>query len=205
LPRGAALFRHRRLRQHGPDAEIVRTAGVNVLEFRRDGCFPKKRNWVPMNHTPATPWVLFLDADELVDDAFCYELTRAISDEAFESHWLNYTDYFLGHRLKHRVPQRKLALVRVGKAIYERIDEDTWSKLDMEIHEHPVVGGNVSEIRVPIEHNNFRGIEKFLDRHRDYALWEACRILLLERQKTASSGQHRRRPARTLAASPAQS
>ncbi len=31
---------------------------------------------------------------------------------------------------------RKTAIVRVGAAVFEKIDEDHWSDLDMEIHEH---------------------------------------------------------------------
>jgi hypothetical protein len=84
--------------------------------------------------------------------------------------------------MSHGVPQRKLALFRVGKGLYERIDEDNWSNLDMEVHEHPVIEGELGEIKTPIEHEDLRGIEAFLNRHRDYALWEARRMLLLERQ-----------------------
>jgi len=167
--------------------QVARAAGARVLEFDWNGRFPKKRNWVLMQHTPATPWVLFLDADEFVDRAFCDQLERAIEDERFDGYWLNYTNHFLRRRLRHGVPQRKLALFRVGKALYERIDEDAWSGLDMEIHEHPVVEGKVGEITAPIEHNDFRGIKKFLDRHSDYALWEARRYLLLERQNKAGA------------------
>ena len=31
---------------------------------------------------------------------------------------------------------QKTTMVRVGAAEYEKIDEDHWSSLDMEIHEH---------------------------------------------------------------------
>ena len=96
-------------------------------------------------------------------------------------------ELFFGLSARYGVSQRKLALFRAGKALYERIEENGWSKLDMEIHEHPFVEGSVGEIRAPIEHNDFRGIEKFLDRHRDYALWETRRVLLLERQGKISN------------------
>lgn len=166
--------------------KIAEGFGVKVVEFKWDGRYPKKRNWTLINHPPATPWVLFLDADEIVNDSFCDAVAKATASSRFDGFWLNYTNYFLGRRLRFGVPQRKLALFRVGKALYERLDETNWSTLDMEIHEHPVVDGNVGEIKTPIEHNDFRGIAKFLDRHRDYALWEAQRALLMERQGNAS-------------------
>ena len=162
--------------------EIARSSGAKILEFRWDGRFPKKRNWVLLNQALANPWVLFLDADEFVSDNFCREVAAAIGNDRCDGYWLNYTNYFLGARLLHGVPQKKLALFKVGRGLYERIDEEGWTKLDMEIHEHPIVDGQVGEIQEQIEHNDFRGIEKFLDRHRDYAVWEARRLLLLERQ-----------------------
>jgi len=161
--------------------EIARQAGARLVEFRWDGRYPKKRNWVIINHRLANEWVLFLDADEFVDNQFCNEVAAAIASHRHNGYWLNYTNYFLGRRLKYGVLQRKLALFRVGSGLYERIDEDHWSTLDMEVHEHPIVNGSVGEIRAPMEHNDFRGIEKFIDRHRDYARWEARRILLFER------------------------
>jgi glycosyltransferase involved in cell wall biosynthesis len=162
--------------------EIAKENGATVLQFDWNGRYPKKRNWTLINHPPSTPWVLFLDADEIVNDEFCTAVAGAISSSSYDGFWLNYTNSFLGRRMSHGVPQRKLALFRVGKGLYERIDEDNWSNLDMEVHEHPVIEGELGEIKTPIEHEDLRGIEAFLNRHRDYALWEARRMLLLERQ-----------------------
>jgi len=76
--------------------EIARAAGAKLLEFKWDGRFPKKRNWLLLNHAPAQPWVLFVDADEFVDDAFCAALAAAVEDERYAGYWLNYTNYFFG-------------------------------------------------------------------------------------------------------------
>ena len=146
-----------------------------------------------MNQKLANEWVLFLDADEFVNDRFCDEVAAAVASHRHNGYWLNYTNFFLGRRLKHGVPQRKLALFREGKGRYERIDEDHWSVLDMEVHEHPIVEGSIGEIRAPIEHNDFRGIEKFVGRHLDYARWEARRFLMLERQGDAEGLTQRQR------------
>ncbi|NNC72765.1 MAG: glycosyltransferase family 2 protein [Sphingomonadaceae bacterium] len=159
--------------------DIARDAGASVIPFDWDGRYPKKRNWYMLNHRPACDWVLFLDADELVSEAFCDEVARAVSAEDCDGYWLNYTNYFLGRPLKHGDRQRKLALFRFGKALYERIDEDSWSGLDMEVHEHPIVEGKVGEIAARIDHDDYRGLAQFIDRHRDYAVWEARRTLAL--------------------------
>ena len=160
-------------------SEIAMAHGAHVVDFRWNGQYPKKRNWFLLNDPPQQPWVLFLDADEFVDDAFCDALFEALAKDSCDAFWLNYTNYFLGKPLKYGLAQRKLALFRVGKALYEKIDEDGWSKLDMEIHEHPIVEGPTGEIAAPIDHRDYKGLGKFIEKHRDYALWEARRFAKL--------------------------
>lgn len=164
--------------------QIAREHAARLIDFHWDGAYPKKRNWLLLNHRLACDWVLFLDADEFVDDAFCDAVEAALRKGGFDGYWLNYDNHFLGKPMRHGLPQRKLALFRVGKGLYERIDEAAWSRLDMEIHEHPIIDGPVGEIRAAIEHDDDRGLAKFIDRHRDYALWEARRIALLEQGGT---------------------
>lgn len=169
--------------------EIVLQYGFKLVNFEWDGRYPKKRNWILLNHKLACEWVLFLDADEYISDSFCEEANRAVRSDQYSGFWLNYTNWFLGRRLRYGVPQRKLALFRVGRGLYERIDERAWSALDMEIHEHPIIDGLVGEIAARIDHNDDRGIAKFIDRHRDYALWEARRVEVL-RKGPASAWTH---------------
>jgi glycosyltransferase involved in cell wall biosynthesis len=161
--------------------QIALSFGARVENFVWNGRYPKKRNWMLLNAPPTQPWVLFLDADEFVDEQFCEALRIAVTDASYDGYWLNYTNYFLGQRLKYGLEQRKLPLFRVGKGLYERIEEDGWSQLDMEIHEHPIIEGRVGEIRVPIDHRDYKGLGKFIEKHRDYALWEARRYKSLIR------------------------
>ena len=173
--------------------DIAEDFGVDVLQFEWDGQYPKKRNWFLLNHTPSTPWVLFLDADEVVSETFLTELETALLDESKSGYWINYTNYFLGKKLNHGLPQRKLALFRVDKGLYERIEEKAWSSLDMEIHEHPVIEGEIGTIKALIDHRDFRGVAKFLQRHVDYAKWESKRVRELGgRQGTQWQGLTRR-------------
>ena len=157
--------------------EIAEAAGVRVLDFRWDGKFPKKRNWFLRNHPPATAWVLFLDADEYLTDAFKREVREALASSAASGFWLSYSIYFLGRELRGGYPLRKLALFRVGAGEYERIDEEQWSHLDMEVHEHPVLDGEVGVISAKIDHQDFRGISHYVAKHNEYSSWEAARYL----------------------------
>jgi glycosyltransferase involved in cell wall biosynthesis len=177
-------------------AELAADAGVEVLQFRWDSRFPKKRNWFLRNHAPSTEWVLFLDADELVDDAFCDELERVLPTTPHVGLWLNYTSWFLGRQLRHGDANRKLALFRVGAGEYERVPDDGWSSLDMEVHEHPVLDGTLGEVFARIDHRDYRGFDHWIRKHNEYSTWEARRILALRQAPAGANGALRGRQLR---------
>lgn len=159
-------------------ASIARTYGAEVIQFDWNGRFPKKRNWYLRHHKPSTKWVMFLDADEILTDAFKAELREALTrNDEKVGYWLRYTIYFLGKENKGGYFLHKLALFQVGAGEYERIDEEQWSKLDMEIHEHPVLNGNVGIIRSKIDHRDLRGVAYYVTKHNEYSNWEAARYL----------------------------
>lgn len=166
---------------------VAESFGARVVQFTWDGRYPKKRNWFLLNAPPTQPWVLFLDADEFLDDAFCNELGRILPGTRCNGFWLGYTNVFLDRVLHHGVAQRKLALFRTGKGLYERIEEDGWSGLDMEIHEHPIIDGEIGTVSTPIEHRDFKGLAHYITKHRDYAQWEARRSLALRQTPEAWS------------------
>jgi len=156
--------------------DISKQADVEVVDFVWDGKFPKKRNWYLRNHTPQTKWVLFLDADEYLTAEFKTELREALGKDDKVGYWLHYTIYFLGKQLRGGYPLNKLALFRVGAGEYERIDEDQWSKMDMEVHEHPVLEGEIGVIKSKIDHRDYRGVSHYVIKHNEYAAWEAGRF-----------------------------
>jgi len=157
--------------------EIAMNYGAEIVNFRWDGRFPKKRNWYLRNFRPDTKWILFLDADEYLSEDFKSELRDALQGSDKIGYWLRYTVYFLGKELKGGYPLRKLALFRVGAGEYERIDEEKWSKLDMEVHEHPILEGAIGELKSKIDHQDFRGISHYILKHNEYASWEAYRYI----------------------------
>jgi glycosyltransferase involved in cell wall biosynthesis len=158
--------------------KVAKENGIEVINFEWDGKFPKKRNWYLRNHTPDTKWVLFLDADEYLTSKFKVELREKINvDSIFDGYWLKYTRYFMGEKLKGGYPLKKLALFKVGSGEYERIEEDFWSHLDMEIHEHPILNGKIGLLKSEIDHRDFRGVSHYISKHSEYAAWEANRFL----------------------------
>lgn len=167
--------------------DIAKSNGVEVIDFVWNGKFPKKRNWFLRNHDIKTKWVLFLDADEYLTEDFKKELRDKLSSEDNIGYWLNYTIYFMGKKLKGGYPLKKLALFQVGAGEYERIDEDMWSNLDMEVHEHPILNGNIGAIESKIDHRDFRGVSHYVAKHNEYASWEAYRFIKTFNDEDAKS------------------
>jgi glycosyltransferase involved in cell wall biosynthesis len=156
---------------------IAREMGATVLNFEWNGKYPKKRNWVLDNHTFSTDWVLFIDADERMTEAVYEAIGRAIATahDNTAGFWMAYNTYFMGKRLRFGLTQRKLSMFRRSAGRYEKIEEQNWSNLDMEIHEHPVLSGEVGKIDDRMEHYDYKGMHNFLAKHNEYSSWEAQR------------------------------
>lgn len=160
--------------------EIAEQAGAQILQFQWNGKYPKKRNWTLGNYSFQTEWVFFLDADERVTPELVQELRRTLPDTSHAGFRISFTNWFMGRPLHHGDVFTKLPLFRVGAGAYEKFPEDSWSSLDMEVHEHPVLEGSVGTIRARIEHNDFRSLEHYLKKHAEYAEWEANRFCWLQ-------------------------
>ena len=156
--------------------EIGNDHGATVLDFDWDGKFPKKRNWALRNYRFKTDWVLFLDADERVNPEFMKELQETLPTTSHSGFWISLNNWFMGRPLHHGDVFHKLALFRVGAGEYEKFPEDSWSHLDMEVHEHPVLEGSVGEIRARLEHFDYRGMKHYIAKHNEYSTWEANRF-----------------------------
>lgn len=157
---------------------IANDFGAELIHFKWDGQFPKKRNWYLRNFKPKTKWILFLDADEYLTENFKNELREKLPFSSNVGYWLRYSIYFLGKQLLGGYPLEKLALFQVNAGEYEYINENQWSHLDMEIHEHPILsGGDLGNIYSKIDHRDYRGISHYINKHNEYANWEAFRYI----------------------------
>jgi glycosyltransferase involved in cell wall biosynthesis len=159
--------------------EIVKQYGYELINFIWNGQFPKKRNWVLHNVPLKNEWVLFLDADEFITEDFKTELKSLLKTTEYNGLWLSYQNHFLGKNLRYGVKMKKLALFKKSKGEYEFIDEKSWSHLDMEIHEHPIIQGKIGIMKSPIIHYDFKGLAHYVAKHNEYSTWEANRYLML--------------------------
>lgn len=161
--------------------EIANEHGAKVVEFKWNGEFPKKRNWILRNHPLQTPWIFFLDADERVTPKFIQELQYAILKSNISGYWLSYKDHFQKKCVRRGIPFRKLALFRVGSGEYEQsANSQNVSHFDMEIHEHPILNGITDKIKSPLLHLNYKNLEHYLLKHNEYAKWETERFFYFQ-------------------------
>lgn len=165
-------------------AEVAAKWHRSVVQFKWSGRFPKKRNWALRTLTFKHPWVMFLDADERMTEAFKRELTTFLASKEAELCDVIrcfYDNWFMGRMLRHGDVMQKTAILRVGAAEYERIEENHWSNLDMEIHEHIVPRREGAEytISARLEHHDKRPLDAYYRKHEEYARWEANRYRML--------------------------
>ena len=160
---------------------IAAEYGREVVDFRWNGRYPKKRNWFLEHYAFQTPWIMFIDADERITDAWLREVEEKLRDvrevgKRVDAFICYYDNLFMGRMLRHGDVMHKTAVLRVGKGCYEQVKEEaSWSKLDMEIHEQLVVEGRIGVIWSRLSHYDRRPLENYLAKHEEYAKWEANR------------------------------
>jgi glycosyltransferase involved in cell wall biosynthesis len=162
---------------------IAAAMGAEVLQFEWNGKFPKKRNWALQNADIHYEWVLFLDADEFVTDEFVTEVATKTLDTNYNGFTIHFENYFMSKKLRYGYGFNKSALFKKSKGAYEKIDEDLWSHLDMEVHEHPIIEGKVGDIKAKVVHKDFKNLDHYIAKHNAYSTWEAQRYLQLKESK----------------------
>lgn len=166
--------------------DIAKAMGAEVLQFQWNGKFPKKRNWTLQNADLRHEWVLFLDADEFVTDEFVSEVAVKIKDSNYSGFTIQFENYFMGRKLKHGYGFQKSALFKKSRGAYEKIEEDLWSHLDMEVHEHPIIEGKVGLIKAKVVHKDFKNLDHYIAKHNAYSSWEAQRYLQLKQSRNSN-------------------
>jgi len=165
------------LDSHSTDAtaEVAVENGAEVVQFDYQGGYPKKRQWALEHIAIETPWVLLLDADEVVPETLWREIASVVGQpSACDAYLITKGFHFLGRRFRYGgFSHAAVLLFRTGTAHFERLFEDEPDSLDMEIHERVVVQGSIGELRTPLIHEDFKGLEAYITRHNKYSTWEA--------------------------------
>jgi glycosyltransferase involved in cell wall biosynthesis len=147
---------------------------ATVVQFRYQGGYPKKRQWVLDNWRFASSWVLLVDADERVTDELWDEIGTVINSEGRHcAYAITKCFCFLGRPLRYGgFSHKAVSLFRVGSCRFEELTIVDCG-LDMEVHERLIVSGQQGTLRNGLEHWDFRGLHHYLRKHNDYSTWDA--------------------------------
>lgn len=171
-------------------ARLAAELGAQVVDFRWNGRFPKKKNWalqtIPWRHE----WVFILDADERITPALADEL-RALTAgtaPAADGYYVNRRFWFLDGWLKHcgYYPSWNLRFFKHRLGRYEQpADGGDTASGDNEVHEHVVLRGRAGYLRGELDHYAFPTIGTWVEKHNRYSNWEARQLVAPPAPRTA--------------------
>jgi hypothetical protein len=118
-----------------------------------------------------TEWFLFLDSDELLSEEACAKIHKVILETNDQENKtptsaiaLPRIDYFLGKKLTHG---------ETGSTYVIRIGKTTRVRFQRNVHEIPVVDGEVITIHTPIFHFAHNSVSEFISSVVQYSYLEA--------------------------------
>lgn len=150
--------------------EIAAAKGARVVQRAFD-VFSTHKNWALDNIELAHDWILLVDADERVTPQLAAEITAIVSandPSGPNGYYIARQNLFAGKWIRHAgmYPDYQLRLFRRGHARYE----------DRIVHEHMQVDGPTGTLKNHFIHHDYKGIERYFDRHNVYTSLEAVEI-----------------------------
>lgn len=151
-----------------------RFPNVRVIQRKFD-TWSSHSNWALRNIQFKYPWVYYSDADERMPPALRDEIIAKVNDASlpYRGYRLRYKNMFMGGWIRRggSYPVWILRLFRPEFVHYE----------DREVNAHPVVNGEVGELREHFIHYSFnKGLVPWFHKHNSYSQMEsheAMRVL----------------------------
>ncbi len=151
--------------------EIARSLGAEVVHHDWEG-YARQKNWALDNLPFESPWILIVDADEVITPRLRGRLVdtashppETVPENGF---FINRVQYFMGKPIRHCgfFPNWNLRFFKKGKGRYE----------PREVHEHVIMDEPVGYINDAMIHDDRRGLEHYYAKHNRYSTLEARAI-----------------------------
>lgn len=153
--------------------EIAESKGAEIIQFKYKGGYPKKRQWALDSLEFKTPWIMLLDADEVVTPELWEEIEKSLNSGT-EAFLITKGFHFMGRKFSHGgFSHSAVLLFKQGKAKFEHIFDEPPNAPDMEIHERLIVDSTIEKLKSPLIHEDYKGLEAYIARHNAYSTWEA--------------------------------
>lgn len=159
---------------------IAREYGIQVVSYRWDGKYPKKRQWCLDTLALAHDWVFWVDADEVVTPELVQELRQIFNTKPDKAGYFIRGRYvWNGEVLEHGLKNNKLCLFDRRKMAFPVVDDLGIEGMgEMEGHYQPVLKAaykneGLGQLKAPVLHYAAENKYAWEERHKRYAQWEA--------------------------------
>lgn len=154
---------------------LAREHGAQVVDFRWNGAYPKKKQWALDNLPFSHDWVLYVDADETVLPDLASEIAETIRDpRGHAGFFVGYNYVFMDKVL--RFGRRVYKLVLLKRDLARFLDYDDLAAANMwevEGHYQPEVRGPTRVLKHRMLHRDHESLFLYFARHNRYSDWEA--------------------------------
>lgn len=141
--------------------EIAKRYTTTFLQREFDN-FSNQKNYA-LEHTTAD-WVLFLDADERITYPLQQEILTAINSNTHGGYKLNFPHFYMNRFLYHH-SNDVLRVVKRAGASYKGL-----------VHEKLTCEGSIGQLKNPVLHFTYKGLDHFLQKKESYAWFQAAQL-----------------------------
>ena len=154
--------------------ELAEAQGAEVIPFRWNGRYPKKKQWCLENLPFRNEWAMYVDADEFVTPELVEEIAQTIASTRHAGFFVSYDYVFLGTVLRHGRRVSKLVLMKPAVASFAQLDDLASEHAgEVELHYQPTIRGSVGRLRARMVHDDHDDLFHYFERHNRYSDWEA--------------------------------
>jgi glycosyltransferase involved in cell wall biosynthesis len=151
-------------------AELAASSGVRVA-WRAFDDYAAQRNAAMAQ--VSTPWLLFVDADEVITPALADEIRAVLAEPGdWAGFWIPRRNVICGRWVRHAgwYPDEQLRLLCRERAHYDPARP---------VHELVLLNGPAGHLREPLVHFNYATLAQFRSKQARYARLEAKRLYTL--------------------------
>lgn len=126
--------------------------------------FHKLKQWTL--EQASHPWVLWLDADEIVSAKLAQEIRQTLKHPQADGYWIPRKNIILGKWIRHANwhPDHQLRLFKNGHLKFPA----------QRIHENPVLTGQAGYLKHHLVHYNYQSVGQFIDKLNRYTSIDAA-------------------------------
>ncbi len=153
--------------------DLARSFGVEVVHHDWPG-YAEQKNWGMESLPFESPWLLIVDADEVITpklrDLLVEVAAKPVDEIPENGFFINRLTYFLDRPIRHcgYFPSWNMRFFKRDKGRYE----------DRLVHEHIIIDDPIGKIKEPMLHEDRRGLEHYFAKHNRYSTLEARQLFI---------------------------